>query len=183
VVKGRIDRGCEQVVRGRHSVEVPGEVQVDVLHRYDLGVTAPRAASFDPEHRTDRRLAQRQNDVAADLAEPLREAHRRRRLAFPGLRGRDGRGDNDLSVGLVLKPVQDREVDLRLVLAERLDFVLLKAEVVGDLEDGSEGCFLRDLESGLHGTPASRRHRTSRCRGWMAVVLEAQVYRPSEFTP
>ena len=46
----------EQIVRRADGVEVAGEVQVDVLHRHDLGVAAAGGAALHAE-RTGRATA------------------------------------------------------------------------------------------------------------------------------
>ena len=63
----------EEVVRGADRVDVAGEVEVEVLHRHDLGVAGTGRAALDPEHGPERRLAQAEDGVAADRAEALRE--------------------------------------------------------------------------------------------------------------
>ena len=77
-----VDQRREQVVRRRDRVQVAGEVEVQVLHRDDLGVAAARGAALDAEHRAERRLADREHRLAAERAEPLRQRHRGRRLAL-----------------------------------------------------------------------------------------------------
>jgi hypothetical protein len=44
-----IDEGRCQVVRGADGVDVAGQVQVEVLHGYDLGVASAGCAALDPE--------------------------------------------------------------------------------------------------------------------------------------
>ena len=63
----------EQVVRRPDRVDVAGEVQVQVLHRDDLGVAAARGAALDPEDRAERSLTEAEHRLAADVAEPLRQ--------------------------------------------------------------------------------------------------------------
>ena len=109
-----VERRREQVVGGRDRVEVAVEVEVDLLHRHDLGVAAAGAAALDPEHRAHRGLAQAQHHVLADLAQALRERDRGGGLALAGLRRRDRRGDDQLAVGPVGQPVEDRERDFPL---------------------------------------------------------------------
>src|SRR5690606_32973732 len=48
----------EQVVGRADGVHVPGEMQVDVLHRHDLGVAAAGGAAFHAEAGPEARLAQ-----------------------------------------------------------------------------------------------------------------------------
>ena len=58
VVHVVVEERREQVRRDPDRREVPGEVQVDVFHRHDLGVAAAGGAALHPEHRTERGLAQ-----------------------------------------------------------------------------------------------------------------------------
>ena len=64
------DRGVEhrreQVVGGADRVDVAGEVEVEVLHRHDLGHAAAGRAALDAEHRAERRLAQAGDRALAD---------------------------------------------------------------------------------------------------------------------
>ena len=69
----RLDHRGEQVVRRADRVDVAGEVEVHVLHRHDLRVAAAGRAALDAEDRAERRLAQAQRDVLAEVPEPLRE--------------------------------------------------------------------------------------------------------------
>ena len=142
-----VDERREHVVRGRDGVEVAREVQVQVLHRDDLGEPAARGAALDAEDRAERRLSQAQHRPLADVPEPLGERHRGRRLALAGL-GRRDRGDaHDLGVRRVRQAVDRPQADLRLVLPVQVDFVVLEAHLAGDVEDRPEGGFLGDLEA------------------------------------
>ena len=146
----RVDERREQVVRRRDRVHVAGEVEVDVLHRHDLRVAAARRAALDPEHRPERRLPQRENRAPADLAEPLRQRDRGRRLPLARRRRRDRRHVDELRVGHVGEPVEDREVDLRLVAAVELELVRLDPGLGRDVGDGAHDGRLRDFEAGEH---------------------------------
>ena len=145
-----VDQRREQVVGGRDRVQVAGEVEVQVLHRDDLRVAAAGSAALDPEHRPERRLAEREHRPAAELAEPLRERDGRRRLAL-ARRCRRDRGDvDDLPVRAVCEPLEDGEIDLRLVPPVELELVRLDAGLLCDVRDRAERCFLRDLEARAH---------------------------------
>ena len=142
----RLEGGGEQVVRGRDGVDVAGEVEVQVFHRHDLGVAAAGGTALDPEDGPERRLAQAEHGVPPDLAQALGERDRRGRLPLARLRRRD-RGDADeRRVGLAGEPVDDREVDLRLVAAVEVVVVRLEAVALGDLRDRDELVRLRDVE-------------------------------------
>ena len=49
-------------------VNVPGEMEVDVPHRVDLGATAPGGAALEAEHRPHGRLPQRPDDLDPELS-------------------------------------------------------------------------------------------------------------------
>ena len=97
-----VDQRRQQVVRRGDGVEVAGEVEVDVLHRHDLGVAAAGGAALHAERRPERRLAQAQHRLLADVVERVGEADRGRGLAFARRRRRDRRDQDQLAVRLVL---------------------------------------------------------------------------------
>ena len=152
----RLEHRREEIVRRADRVDVAREVEVHVLHRDDLRVAGAGGAALDPEHGAERRLAQAEDGLLADGAEPLRERDRGRRLALAELRRRD-RGDADeLRVRPVGEPLEHGQRDLRLVLPVLVDLVGLETRRGGDLRDRPEGRLLRDLERGR----CLRRHRT-----------------------
>src|SRR2546422_7103682 len=69
VMEMRVQHGRQQVVRARDGVEVAREMQVDVFHRDDLGVAAPRSSPFYAEDRPKRRLPDAKRGVLPDLAQ------------------------------------------------------------------------------------------------------------------
>ena len=48
-----VQQRSQQVVGQRDGIEVTREMQVDVFHRHDLGVSAARSASLHTEHRAE----------------------------------------------------------------------------------------------------------------------------------
>src|SRR4029078_12660565 len=78
----RVEHRGEEVVRRADRMDVAGEVEVQVLHRHDLGHAAAGGAALDPEDRPERRLAQAGDGPLADRAEALREPDERRRLSL-----------------------------------------------------------------------------------------------------
>ena len=160
-----VDERREEVVRRRDRVEVAREVEVQVLHRDDLRIAAARGAALDAEHRAERRLAEREDRPAADRAEALGQRHGGRRLPL-ARGGRRDRGDvDDLRVGPVGEPVEDREVDLRLVPAVLLELVGLDARLGSDVCDRAERCRLGDLEAREHSEVLLVRRRARSLRG------------------
>jgi len=63
--------GCRAARRADYrrsdGVKVAGEVEIDILHRHDLGIAAAGGAALDAERRAERRLAQAQHRLLADV--------------------------------------------------------------------------------------------------------------------
>ena len=123
-----VEQRGEQIVRRGDGVEVAGEVQVDVLHRHDLGIAAAGGAALHAEGRAERRLAQAQHRLLADVIERVGQADRGRGLALAGRRRRD-RGDQDqLAVRLALQRLDVVHRHLGLVVAVGLEIFRADAE-------------------------------------------------------
>jgi hypothetical protein len=140
-------------------VEVPGEVEVDVLHRQHLGLPAAGPAALRPEHGPHGRLPEAQHRPGADPFEPLDQSDRRGRLALAE-RGRgDAGNDDDPAVGHVGEPVEHAEVDLRRGPPVELDLLRPQVGLGGDLLDRPEDGPLGQLEAvrGGHVGPAGGR--------------------------
>src|SRR5207253_9831288 len=91
------DRG-DQVVRRSDGVDVPGEVEVDLLHRQDLSSAASGRAAFRPEDGPEGRLADGDDPLGAEAVQGLAEADRGQGLPLPGAgRGRAG-GEAELAL-------------------------------------------------------------------------------------
>ena len=52
-----VEHGSQEVIGSADCVEVTGEMQVDVFHRDDLGITAAGSAALDAEDRTEGRFS------------------------------------------------------------------------------------------------------------------------------
>ena len=64
-----IQHGGEQVVGRADGVHIPGEVQVDVLHRDNLRIAAARSPALDAENRAEGGLAQGQHGLFAQAVQ------------------------------------------------------------------------------------------------------------------
>ena len=148
----------EQVVRRGDGVEVAGEVEVDVLHRHHLRVAAAGRAALHAEARAERRLAQAQHRLLADVVERVGEADRGGGLALARRRRRD-RGDQDqLAVLLVLERLDVVHRHLGLVVAVGLEVLRRDAELfLGDVEDRPLLGGLGDFDVGFRRSDAARR--------------------------
>ncbi len=89
-----VDQRREQVMRRGDGVEIAGEVQIDVFHRDDLGIAAAGRAALHAEGRAERRLAQAEHRLLADVIERVGQSDGRGGLALARRRRRD-RGDQD----------------------------------------------------------------------------------------
>ena len=145
-----VQHSAEQVVCRGDCVHVAREVQIDVLHRQNLRVAAAGCAALDAEHRTERRLAQRDDRLFADLRHRLTETRRRRRLTLARRRWVNRRDENQLAVRLSLEARKKPVVELRLEAAVRLELLLAHTELPRDLRDGPELCLLGNFNIGKH---------------------------------
>ena len=141
-----VDQGREQIVRRTDGVEVTGEMEVDVFHRHDLGVTAAGSATLHAEAGPEARLAQADDRLLADLVETVAEADRGRGLAFAG-RGRvDRRHQDQLAVLLALQRLDVIHRDLGLGMAEGQQMVFLDAKFARNFADRLHFGFARDFD-------------------------------------
>ena len=140
----------QQVVGRADGVEVPGEVEVDVLHGDHLGVAAAGGAALDAEHRPQRRLPQCHHSVLSDLPQAVRQAHGGGGLALSGRCRGDGGHQHQSAVrpgGLLQKSV----VDLRLVSAVLLQICLVHTARLRNGGDWERPRLLGDLDVAFQG--------------------------------
>ena len=126
-----VDQRREQIVGGADGVEIAGEMEVDVLHRHDLGIAAAGRAALHAEAGAEARLAQADERLLADVIERIAEADGGRGLAFAGRGRRDGGDEDQLAVGPAGERGDIVERDLRLVVAVGQDILRRNAELVG----------------------------------------------------
>ena len=153
VVDMRVEERREQVVRRADGVEVAGEVEVDVLHRDNLGVSAAGGAALDAEHRPEGRLAQRHHDVLAATRQRVSQADRGGGLALARRRGIDGRHQDELAGRMILF-AQKVVINLRLILAVALKVLLVDACALRDLGDALRLSRLGNFNVSQHVGPA-----------------------------
>src|SRR5215469_10694629 len=116
-----VDQGGEQIVRRSDGVKIAGEVQVDVLHRYDLGVAAAGSAALHAERWAERRLTDAQHRLLADVVERVGKPDRGGGLALAGRRRIDRAHQDELAVWLVLQRFDEIHRYLGLVMAVGLE--------------------------------------------------------------
>ena len=140
----------------RDRMEVAGEVQIDPRGRDQLALPRSGTAALHPEHRSQRRLAEREARRLAEPRETLRESDAGGGLAF-ARGGRRDRGDQHQSRRAVAPPrsVEQCRVELGDVVAVGSPLARANPERVRDFRDRPRGgCGQVDL----------RRHRRLRYR-------------------
>jgi hypothetical protein len=154
-----VEHRRQQIVGRRNGVEVAGEVQIDVLHRHHLGVTAAGGTALHAERGPQRGLAQAQHRLLADVIERVGQAHGRRGLALARRRRRDRRDENELAVRPPLQRLDEVHRQLGLVMAVGLEVLRRDAEPLArDIEDRPLGGGLRDFNVGLRRLVLRSRH-------------------------
>src|SRR6202030_1167197 len=117
-------------------VEIAGEVQIEFVHRHDLGIASPGGATLHPKAGAEARLAQAYCGFLAFAIKRVTETNGRRGLSLARRRGIDGGDEDEFSVRLVGEATFDEiHPDLRFVMPERLDAGGGNAEFAGDLQN------------------------------------------------
>ena len=143
-----IEHCSQQIVCRAYGVEVTGEVEVYILHRYDLRIAAAGGAALDAEHGTERRLSQRDRDLLADARKTVGKTDGGRGLALARRGGRDS-GDKDELAVLASGFTDKRGVDLRLVSSVLLNILFVDMRLGGNFADGAHDTFLSNFYIGL----------------------------------
>mgnify|MGYP002508014807 CR=1 FL=1 len=140
-----IQHGGQQVVGSADGVEVAGKVEVDVLHRNDLSITAAGSAALDAEDGSQGGLPQGDQNVLAQLLHAVGQTDGSGGLALAGGGGVDG-GDQNQLAGTLSGLVEDVVVHLGLVVAVLLQILGVHAGSLGDLGDVLHSGLLGDLD-------------------------------------
>jgi hypothetical protein len=138
-----VEHRREQRVRARDRVKVSREMEIDVIHRNDLRVSAAGGSALHTEDRTEAWLANAQRNLLTHSPKRLRQSNRYRALSFAG-RSRIGRGDDDEASAD--RPLRDVERNLRFILSIEIELVAREAQLRGDVLDGTHFDALRDFD-------------------------------------
>ena len=145
-----VDQRREQIVRRGNGVEIAGEMEIDVLHRYHLRITAAGGAALHAERRTEARLAQAQHRLLAYVIKCVGQAHCRRGLSFARRCRRDRRHQDQLAIWLALQRFDVVHRHLGLVVAIGLEIFRGDTELfLGNVEDRPLLGGLRNFDVGL----------------------------------
>ncbi len=134
-----VKHGRAHVVGRGDRMHVAGQVEVEQFHRHDLAVAATCCATFDPEGRAHRRLADGDRGLLADVAEALAKADGGCGLALAERCGSDGRDHHVLGFGAVGHPTDGFQLDLGGTFAVLLEAVGGDAGFGGDVGEGTQG--------------------------------------------
>ena len=146
VEKMIVHRRAHQVVGGADGMNIAGQMQVEVFHRHDLGISAARRAALDPEGRAHAGLPDAGEGLFPELVQGLGQADGGGGLPLAQRGGGDG-GDVDIvPVGLVLQPVPHIEMDLGFSAAIVFEVVFGETDAGRDLTNGQDFGGLGDIE-------------------------------------
>ena len=139
-------------------MKIAGEVQIDVFHRHDLRVAAAGGAALHAERRAQRRLADAQHRLLADVIERVGQAHRGRGLALACRRRVDRANQNELAVGPALQRFDEIHRHLGLVVAVGFEIFRRDAELLArDVDDRPLLGGLRNFNVGFRRLSVVRR--------------------------
>ena len=96
-----VDHCCKKVICCADRMEVTGEVQVDILHRNDLCISAACCSALYTEYRSEGRLTECYHNIFTKLLHTICQTYRCGRLSFSCRSRVDRRYENQLSVWLV----------------------------------------------------------------------------------
>ena len=153
-----VHHGGQEVVGGRHCVQVPGQMEVEVLERDHLAVATARRPALDPEGRAHRRLADGDGRLPPDTGERLTEPDGGGRLALAEWCRGDGGHHHVAGAGSLRQCLDGVEADLGDVRAVRLEEVGPDAHLGCDVGHGAE----RGAACDLYGR--GDRHRDGSCQ-------------------
>ena len=140
-----VDRGREQIVGQADRVKVTRKVEIDLLHRENLGVATSGGATLHAETGPERRLAETEHRLFADRGECVSEPHGCRRLAFTGRGGAHGGDENQLAVATF------RTRKRQALLARDLGDIAAVTFEIGVFKSRSTRDFTDRLELGILG--------------------------------
>ena len=140
----------EKIVRRRHRMDIPREMQIDILHRDDLRISAAGRAALHAHARPQRRLAKTNHHLFPDLGKSLRQSHRRRRLPFTRRCRRNRRHQDQFPDRRTLDPLRQPQRHLGLVRPIRLQLLLRNSDRRRNLPDGLHLRPLRNLNVRQH---------------------------------
>ena len=133
-----VQHGAEQVVGSRNGVHIPGEVEIDVLHRNHLRVTAAGGSPLDAENRPQRRLPQGDDRLFPQLRHGFAQADGGGGFPLAGGGGVDGGKKDQLAVRAILHRTKQLVRDLRFVFSVIFQILFRNVQRRRYLSDGTQ---------------------------------------------
>ena len=121
----------QQVVGELNSVEVAGEVQVDVFHWNNLGVASAGSAAFHSENRAETGFTQTNHGILANAIECITQTHCGGGFALAGWRRADCGYQHQFAIRFVRQTGDKFRRYFRLVMTVGFDLVFWNAEPIG----------------------------------------------------
>ena len=140
----------QQIVRRSDCMEISRKMEVQILHRHYLRITASRSAAFDAKARAKRRLTERYDRLLSKFAKGLSKTDACCRLPFPGRRRVDGRHQDQLSIFPLADALYILIRYFRLVSAVELQLIFGDPQLFCDLGYVLHNRFLCDFNICLH---------------------------------
>ena len=130
-------------------MEIAREVEVDVLHRQDLCVSASRSTALHTETRSERWFAKDRDRLLSDFVQTERQTDGDGSLTNACLGGRDGSNEDEVVLADALL-VDEVERDFGDVAAVVEDFIARDAEAFGDVFDFLQRGFSGYVDISFH---------------------------------
>ena len=137
-----IDHGRQQVVGCGNGMHITGKMQVDVIHRYNLGITAAGCTALNTEDRSQGRFPQSYYGLLAHFVQSLGQANAGSGFAFASWGGSNGRNQDQFPIGFVLQAFQHIQGDFGFVVAILYQLFRQDSQAVSNLADGFHHIFL-----------------------------------------
>jgi len=164
VVNARINRCRAEIVCGADRMNVAGQVQVEVLHRHNLAITAASCPTLDPKCRSHRRLAYGSNRFVAQGTQRLRQTNRRRGFALTKRCRRNRRHIDVFGVRALCQALTDIQMDFSLKLAVEFQVIFLKPHGARYFHNGFQDSSLCDFQIRRNRFDFDNRHRANLLR-------------------
>ena len=149
LIKMVVEQCRNHVVRRGNGVEIAREVEVDVLHRQDLCVSASRSTALHTETRAERWFAKDRDRLLSDFVQTEGETDGDGSLTDARLGGRDGGNEDEVVLADALL-IDEMERDFGDVAAVVEDFIARDAEAFGDVFDFLQRGFSGYVDISFH---------------------------------
>jgi len=131
-------------------MKITGEMQIDLLHRYDLRIATARCAPLHTEAGTERRLAQADHGFLADAVERIAKPDCCRRFALTRRRRVDRCHQNEFAIRPLREPGNILEIELSDRAPIRRHGICGNPGTLGDCSNGQKTRLTRDFDIRRH---------------------------------